>query len=96
MLYVILVNTCCVDQLIFTVQCEFSKLQINHIKIFHFFCRKQQNRFVSWLTGGFHRFFAGKLVRVQIDLAFVKPDVIYRFIGGKPLPVGSSRGQNKN
>jgi hypothetical protein len=25
-----------VDQLIFTMQCEFSKLQINLVKIFHF------------------------------------------------------------
>jgi hypothetical protein len=36
MLYVILVNTCRVDQLIFTLQCELSKLQINLIKNFHF------------------------------------------------------------
>jgi hypothetical protein len=42
MLYVILVNTCRVDQLIFTVQCELSKLQINLVKNFHFFCKKQQ------------------------------------------------------
>jgi hypothetical protein len=36
MLYVILVNICRVAQLIFTVQCELSKLQINPVKIFHF------------------------------------------------------------
>jgi hypothetical protein len=33
MLYVILVNTCSVDQLIFSVQCELNKLQINLVKI---------------------------------------------------------------
>jgi hypothetical protein len=59
MLYVILVNTYRMDQLIFTVQCELSKLQINLIKKFHFFCKKQQNRFISRLTGGLERFFAG-------------------------------------
>jgi hypothetical protein len=55
MLYVILVNACRVDQLIFTVQCELIKLQINHDKIFNFFCK---NQFVSRLTEGFYRFFA--------------------------------------
>jgi hypothetical protein len=40
MLYVILVNTCRVDQLIFTVQCELSKLQINIVKFFHFYVKK--------------------------------------------------------
>jgi hypothetical protein len=43
MLYVILVNTCRVDQLIFTMQCELSKLQINIVKKFHFSVKKQQN-----------------------------------------------------
>jgi hypothetical protein len=41
MLYVILLNTCCVDQLLFTVQHELSKLQINHVKIFIFLCKMQ-------------------------------------------------------
>jgi hypothetical protein len=75
MLYVILVNTCHVDQLIFTVQCELSKLQINLVKISHFFCKNSKNRFVSRLTGGLERFFAGfspvftgKPVQIQIDL----------------------------
>jgi hypothetical protein len=36
MLYVILVNTRRVDQLIFIVRCELSKLQINIVKFFHF------------------------------------------------------------
>jgi hypothetical protein len=36
MLYVILVNTCRVDQLIFTMQYELRKLQKNLVKIFHF------------------------------------------------------------
>jgi hypothetical protein len=40
MLYVILVNICRVDQLIFTVKCELSKLQINFVNFFHFFCKK--------------------------------------------------------
>jgi hypothetical protein len=39
-LYVFLVNACCVDQLIFTVQCELSKLQINSNKIFNFSAKK--------------------------------------------------------
>jgi hypothetical protein len=98
MLYVILVNTCRVDQLIFTVQCELSKLQINLVKIFHFFCKKQQNRFVSRLTSGLERFFAGfspvfagKPIQIQIDLNWSNRSVFtgfYRFTVGKPLPVG--------
>jgi hypothetical protein len=97
MLYVILVNICRVDQLIFTVQCELSKLQINLVKIFHFFCKKQQNRFVSRLTGGLERFFAGfspvfagKPIQIQIDLNWSNRSVFtdfYRFTVGKPLPV---------
>jgi hypothetical protein len=97
MLYVILVNTCRVDQLIFTVQCELNKLQINFVKIFYFFCKKQQNRFVSRLTGGLERFFAGfspvfagKPIQIQIDLNWSNRSVFtdfYRFTVGKPLPV---------
>jgi hypothetical protein len=72
MLYVILVNTCRVDQLIFTMQCEFSKLQINLVKIFHFLCKKQQKpiRFAvnRRFRAVFHRFFVGKPIRIQIDL----------------------------
>jgi hypothetical protein len=68
MLYVILVNTCRVDQLIFTVQCELSKLQINLVKIFHFFYKNSKNRFVSRLTGGFSPVFADISVQIQIDL----------------------------
>jgi hypothetical protein len=59
MLYVILVNICCVDQLIFTVKCELSKLQINLVKIFHFSVKNSKNRFVSRLTGGSEWFFVG-------------------------------------
>jgi hypothetical protein len=59
MLYVILVNTCRVDQLIFTVQCELSKLQINLFKNFHFSVKNSKNRFVSWLTDGLEQFLAG-------------------------------------
>jgi hypothetical protein len=33
MMYVILLNTCCVNRLLFTVQHELSKLQMNHITI---------------------------------------------------------------
>jgi hypothetical protein len=58
-LYVILVNTCRVNQLIFTVQCELSKLQIILFKKFHFYVKKQQNQFVSRLTDSLERFFAG-------------------------------------
>jgi hypothetical protein len=52
-------NACRVDQLIFTVQYELSKLQINPAKIFIFFYKNSKNQFVSRLTGGFYRFFAG-------------------------------------
>jgi hypothetical protein len=61
MLYVILMNSCCVDQLIFTVQCELSKLQINTAKIFIFSAKNGKNQFISRLTAGFYRFFAGFL-----------------------------------
>jgi hypothetical protein len=59
MLYVILMNSCCVDQLIFTVQCELSKLQINPAKIFIFSAKNGKNQFISRLTAGFYRFFTG-------------------------------------
>jgi hypothetical protein len=59
MLYVILMNICRVDQLIFTVQCELNKLQINLVKKFYFFCKNNKNRFVSRLTDGLERFLAG-------------------------------------
>jgi hypothetical protein len=59
MLYVILVNTCRVDQLIFTVQCELSKLQINFVKIFHFFCKKQQKPVCFAINRRFIAGFAG-------------------------------------
>jgi hypothetical protein len=59
MLYVILVNTCRVDQLIFTMQCELSKLQINLVKIFIFAVKNSKNRFVSRLTDGLERFLTG-------------------------------------
>jgi hypothetical protein len=59
MLYVILVNTCRVDQLIFVVHCEMSKLKINLIKIFHFFCKNSKTPFVSRLIDGLERVFTG-------------------------------------
>jgi hypothetical protein len=89
MLYVILVNTCRVDQLIFTMQCELSKLQINIVKIFHFYVKKQQKP-VHFVVN--RRFFAGKPVRIQINLNWSNRSVFtgfYRFTVGKPLPVGS-------
>jgi hypothetical protein len=96
MLHVILVNTCRVDQLIFTMQCELSKLQINLVNIFHFFCKKQQKpvRFAvnRRFRAAFRRFFTGKPVRIQIDLNWSNRSVFtgfYRFTVGKPLPVGS-------
>ena len=91
MLYIILVNTYRVDQLIFTVQCELSKLQINFVKNFHFSVKNSKNRLVSRLTGGLERFFTGKPVQIQIDLNWSNRSVFtgfYRFTVGKPLPVG--------
>jgi hypothetical protein len=62
MLYVILVNTCRVDQLIFTVQCELSKLK-KLVKIFHFLCKKQQKPVYFAVNrqfrAVFRRFFTG-------------------------------------
>jgi hypothetical protein len=69
MLYVILVNICHVNQLIFIVQCEFSKLQIIIFKKFHFSVKNNKNQFVSRLTDGLERFFA----------------VFHRFSNGKPV-----------
>jgi hypothetical protein len=59
MLYVILVNTCRVDQLIFVVHCEMSKLKINLVKFFHFFCKNSKTPFVSRSTDGLERVFTG-------------------------------------
>jgi hypothetical protein len=56
MLYVILVNTCRVDQLIFTMQCELNKLQINIIKTFHFSIKNSKT---GSFTDSLKRFFAG-------------------------------------
>jgi hypothetical protein len=47
------------NHLIFTVQCELSKLQINPVKIFHLSVKNSKNRFVSWKTGGLERFTGG-------------------------------------
>jgi hypothetical protein len=61
MLYVILVNTCRVNQLIFTVQYELSKLQINLVKISFFFCKKQQKSVCFAVKPvDFYRFTVGK------------------------------------
>jgi hypothetical protein len=59
MLYVILVDTCRVDELIFTIQYELSKLKIILVKIFHFYVKNSKNQFVSRLTDGLELFFAG-------------------------------------
>jgi hypothetical protein len=59
MLYVISVNIYRVDHLIFTAQCELSKLQINPDKIFYFSVKNSRNMFVSWKTDGLERFTAG-------------------------------------
>jgi hypothetical protein len=42
MLYVILVNISCVDQLVFTMQRELNKLQVNHVKFSHFLCKNKK------------------------------------------------------
>jgi hypothetical protein len=57
MLYVILVNIYCAVRLIFTVQCELSKLQINPF-IFFFLCKTSENQCISWKTDGLARFTA--------------------------------------
>jgi hypothetical protein len=95
MLYVILANTCRVDQLIFTVQCELSKLQINLIIFFHFFYKKQQKPVCFAVNRRFRavsrQFFTGKPIRIQIDLNWSNRLVFigfHRFTDGKPLSVG--------
>jgi hypothetical protein len=59
---------------------------------FSFFSAKNgKNHFISRLTTGFYRFFAGKPIRIQTDLVWPNRSVFtgfYRFTGGKPLPVG--------
>jgi hypothetical protein len=57
--YVILVNICRVDQLIFTMQCELIKLQINPIKIFIFSVKTTKTGSFSWKIVGLGRFTAG-------------------------------------
>jgi hypothetical protein len=60
MLYVILLNTCCVDQLLFTVQCELRKLQMIPV---NFFCKIQKHIRVTGLPvpfSGLPSVFAGK------------------------------------
>jgi hypothetical protein len=92
MLYVILVNIYRVDQLIFTVQCELRKLQINPVKIFHFSVKNSENRLVSRKSRRFRAVFAGKPVQIQIDLNCPNRSIFtdfHRFTGSKPLPVGT-------
>jgi hypothetical protein len=67
------------------------KLQINPAKIFIFSAKNGKNQFISRLTTGFYRFFAGKPIRIQTDMVWPNRSVFtgfYRFTGGKPLPVG--------
>jgi hypothetical protein len=70
LLYVILLNICRVHQIIFIVQCELSKLQINPVKIFHFSVKTTKTgRFVEnrrgftstekFYTGGRKPIFSG-------------------------------------
>jgi hypothetical protein len=94
MLYVILVNTYRVNQLIFTVQCELSKLQIILFKKNHFSVKKQQKPVCFAINrrfrAVFRRFSAGKPVRIQIDLNWSNRSVFtgfHQFTDGKPLPV---------
>jgi hypothetical protein len=61
MLYVILLNTCCMDQLLFTVQRDLSKLQMNHVNFSIFLCKMQKNVRVTNLPT-FLRFTAWKIV----------------------------------
>jgi hypothetical protein len=71
MLYVILVNTCHVGQLIFIVQYELSKLQINLVKNFHFFCKNGKDQFVSRLTDSLERGFTGFSLVNQFELKLI-------------------------
>jgi hypothetical protein len=79
------VNICRVDQLIFTVQCELSKLQINSVKIFHFSVKNSKNR---RFRAVYRRFFADKPVQIQIGLNCPNRSIFTSFhqlTGGKPL-----------
>jgi hypothetical protein len=64
MLYAILVNTYRVDQLIFTVQCELSKLQIHPIKIFYFSVKTAKTCSFRGKPAVFRRVFTGKTVLI--------------------------------
>jgi hypothetical protein len=94
MLYVILVNICRVDQLIFTMQCEFSKLQINLVKIFHFLKTTKTSLF-SWKTNGLWRFTADFLsanqYKFKFDLDWANRSVLLVFMG-KPSDYQNWRG----
>jgi hypothetical protein len=92
MLYVILVNTCRVDQLIFIVHCVLSKLQINLVKKFHFSVKNSKNRLVSRLTDGLEQFLAGFSPVNRFEFKLIWIGQIGRFLPvstGKSLPVGS-------
>jgi hypothetical protein len=74
MLYVILVNTYRVDQLIFTVQCELRKLQINLVKNFHFFCKNSKNVCFAvnlQFRAVFHRFSVAKVAGGSMTNAYI-------------------------
>jgi hypothetical protein len=88
MLYVILVNTYHVDQLIFTVQRELRKLQINHVKNYLLFEKNTKNSSFFWKTNYLGRFIVDfpSLNRHEIKFNLVWPNrpvlpVNCRFIG---------------
>jgi hypothetical protein len=96
MLFVILVNICRVDQLIFTVQCELSKLQIGLVKIFHFSVKTAKTGSFLWKTESLGRFTADFSPINQYKFKFGLDCTnsssftdFHRFTGGKPLPVGN-------
>jgi hypothetical protein len=54
MLYVIFVNICCVDQLMFTVQHELSKIQMNLVVFFVFSVVSLKYSYFGQKTDGFN------------------------------------------
>jgi hypothetical protein len=60
-LYVILLNTYCMDQLFFTSQRELSKLEMNNVKNFLFLCKMQKTGSCDMFITGFGGLLLGNL-----------------------------------
>jgi hypothetical protein len=89
MMYAILLNTCCVDQLLFIVQHELSKnkpCQKIHFSVNY--KKPVREAGLPAAFGGLSPVFAGKTVLNLLWFELAKSVGFWRFTGDKSLPLG--------